>query len=51
MTEITKMIRKHILKHTKDAIIQSLRIDLNVINYKNLNIDKDWTKTDNGSCC
>ncbi len=39
--EISDMIRKHIPKHNQDAIIQSLRSDLNVINYKNLNIDKE----------
>ncbi len=39
--EISDMIRKHIPEHNKDAIIQSLRSDLNVINYKNLNIDKE----------
>lgn len=41
MDEIVKMIRKHIPAHTKDAITQSLRIDLNVINYLNLNVDAD----------
>ena len=38
--EIADMITKHIPKHNKEAIIQSLRLDLNVINYKNLNVDK-----------
>ncbi|MCK5096961.1 MAG: hypothetical protein KAR45_02600 [Desulfobacteraceae bacterium] len=36
---IIKMIQKHIPKHTAEAITQSLRPDLNVINYRNLNID------------
>ncbi len=33
------MIQKHIPQHTKDAIVESLRSDLNVINYMNLNVD------------
>ncbi len=33
------MVRKHIPQHNEEAIIQSLRPDLNVINYRNLNID------------
>lgn len=37
---ISKMIRKHIPEHNQNAIIQSLRPDLSVINYYNLNIDK-----------
>jgi len=41
MDDIVKMIRKHIPAHTKDAIIQSLRIDLNIINYKNLNVNEN----------
>ena len=40
---IIKMIRKHIPKHTKVAIKESLRTDVMAINYKNLNID-DETK-------
>lgn len=39
--EISDMIRKHIPEHNQDAIIQCLRPDLNVINYFNLNVDKD----------
>ena len=39
MAEITAMIRKHIPGHNEEAIVQSLRADLNVINYKNLNLD------------
>ncbi len=39
LDEITTMIRKHIPAHDPQAIIQSLRPDLNVINYKNLNLD------------
>lgn len=42
--EISDMIRKHIPEHNQEAIIQSLRIDLNVINYKNLNIDIEGLK-------
>ncbi len=44
MIEISNMIRKHMPEHTKEAIIQSLRLDLNVINYKYLNIDKKGLK-------
>lgn len=39
--KIIKMIRKHIPKHTKEAIIESLRPDIMAINYKNLNVDKE----------
>jgi len=39
LIEITSMIRKHLPEHDEFAIIQSLRPDLNVINYKNLNLD------------
>lgn len=39
LDNIIKMIRKYIPKHTKKAIINSLDPKLNVINYKNLNID------------
>ena len=35
------MIRKYIPQHSREAIKQSLRIDLNVINYKNLNVDEE----------
>jgi len=38
--EIAAMVRKHIPEHNEQAIIQSLRKDLNVINYKNLNVEK-----------
>jgi NitT/TauT family transport system substrate-binding protein len=41
MDTIVKMIRKHIPTHSKKAILQSLRPDLNVINYSNLNVDKN----------
>ncbi|MCF6339327.1 MAG: ABC transporter substrate-binding protein [Sulfurimonas sp.] len=44
LDEIVKIIRKHIKAHTKNAIIASLDYDLYVINYKNLNIDKDGLK-------
>ncbi len=40
MTPIVDMIRKHIPEHNADAIVQSLRPDLFVINYRNLNVDK-----------
>ena len=39
MIAISDMIRKHIPEHNEDAIIQSLRPDLDVINYYNLNVD------------
>ncbi len=41
LDEIIAMIRNHIPKHTRASIIESLRPDLMVINYKNLNIDKE----------
>jgi len=41
---ISEMIRKHIPAHTQEAIFQSLRPDLNVINYYNLNVDKKGLK-------
>ena len=44
MVEISDMIRKHIPEHNAEAIIQSLRPDLNVINYKNMNVDKAGLK-------
>ncbi len=40
MTDICDMIRKHIPEHDQEAIVQSLRPDLNVINYTHLNVDK-----------
>ncbi len=40
MNEIIKMIQKHIPNHSSAAIKESFRPDLMVINYKNLNIDK-----------
>ncbi len=42
--DIATMVRKHIPEHNQEAIIQSLRIDLNVINYKNLNVEKPGMK-------
>ena len=39
MQEIADMVRKHIPEHNEEAIIQSLRPDLNVINYRHLNVD------------
>jgi len=44
MKEIAAMVRRHIPEHNEQAIIQSLRIDLNVINYKNLNVEKAGIK-------
>ncbi len=44
MIAISNMIRKHIPEHNEEAIIQSLRPDLNVINYKNMNVDKAGLK-------
>lgn len=36
---IARMIRRHVPEHSEEAIIQSLRPDLQVINYRNLNPD------------
>jgi len=44
MLAIAAMVRKHIPEHNQEAIIQSLRPDLNVINYRKLNIDKPGLK-------
>jgi len=44
MLDIANMVRKHIPEHNEQAIIQSLRKDLNVINYKNLNVEKPGMK-------
>ncbi len=44
MIAISEMIRKHIPEHNREAIIQSLRPDLNVINYRHLNVDKAGLK-------
>ena len=40
LEEIIAMIRRHIPEHTAKAIRESLRPDLNVINYRHLNVDK-----------
>ncbi len=40
MDTIAAMIRKHIPEHNREAIVQSLRPDLDVINYTHLNVDK-----------
>ncbi len=40
LKKISDMIRRHIPEHNEAAIVQSLRVDLNVINYKHLNVDK-----------
>ena len=42
--EIAAMVRRHIPEHNEQAIIQSLRKDLDVINYKNLNVEKAGIK-------
>ncbi len=44
MIAISDMIRKHIPEHDQESIIQSLRPDLNVINYHHLNVDKAGLK-------
>ncbi|PHR59621.1 MAG: nitrate ABC transporter substrate-binding protein [Arcobacter sp.] len=44
LDEIVKIVRKHIPLHTAKAIKASLRYDLEVINYKHLNIDKPGLK-------
>jgi len=44
LEDIVNIIRKHIKEHTREAIIASLDFKLNVINYKNLNIDKPGLK-------
>lgn len=44
MRTISNIIHRHIPAHTRDAIAQSLRADLNVINYYNLNVDKAGLK-------
>jgi NitT/TauT family transport system substrate-binding protein len=41
MVAISNMIRKHIPEHNEAAIVQSLRPDLNVINYRHLNLDPE----------
>lgn len=40
MKAIADMIRKHIPEHNEEAITQSLRPDLMVINYRHLNLDR-----------
>lgn len=40
MQDITQMINAHIPEHNREAIVQSLRTDLNVINYRHLNVDR-----------
>ncbi|WP_231562027.1 ABC transporter substrate-binding protein [Colwellia psychrerythraea] len=44
MIDIATMVRKHIPKHNESAIIQSLRPDLNVINYRHLDNDEAGLK-------
>lgn len=39
MASISDMVRAHIPEHSREAIVQSLRIDLNVINYRQMNLD------------
>lgn len=40
LEKIVNIVRKHIPKHNRDAIIASLSPELQVINYRHLNIDK-----------
>jgi len=44
LEEIVKIVRKHVKAHTRDAIVASLDLRLNVINYKRLNVDKEGLK-------
>jgi len=44
LSAITEMINRHIPEHNQEAIVQSLRTDLNVINYRHLNVDKAGLK-------
>lgn len=39
LDEIIQMVQRHIPQHSKEAIIESLRPDINAINYLNLNVD------------
>ncbi len=41
LDQIITIIRKHIPQHAASAIKKSLNFDLNVINYKNLNVDTE----------
>lgn len=41
LEKIVTMIRKHIPAHSRESIIESLRSDLRVINYANLNVDEN----------
>ena len=40
LREIAELVQQYIPAHTVDAVMQSLRADLAVINYSNLNVDK-----------
>ncbi|MBF0224167.1 MAG: ABC transporter substrate-binding protein [Desulfobacterales bacterium] len=44
MVDLIDTIRLHIPEHNEEAIVQSLRSDVNVINYKNLNVDINGLK-------
>ena len=44
LNEIAQTVNKYIPLHTVEAVTQSLRYDLGVINYSNLNVDKDGLK-------
>ncbi len=44
MLAISDMIRRHIPEHNQEAIVQSLRPDSKVINYRHLNVDKAGLK-------
>jgi len=41
LDEVVGMIQKHVPAHTRESIVESLRSDLNVINYYNLNVDQN----------
>lgn len=44
LEEIAKLVHQYIPAHTVDAVTQSLRWDLGVINYSNLNVDQAGLK-------
>lgn len=44
LKEIAQTVNKYIPLHSVDAVTQSLRYDLGVINYSNLNVDADGLK-------
>lgn len=44
LKEIAQIVNKYLPAHSVDAVMQSLRYDLGVINYSNLNVDKEGLK-------